>query len=117
MRPGEWLNERQPFFPFLPDDSDSPVLLNKLQVLVVSVSTAADALPSYEEAGAELRRVVVECGPRVIEGSLLIQLPENHRRVLDYVNQAELFLTLRDGDRHHYVQKHQVTRVIEVRED
>lgn len=116
MRPGEWLNEPSPFFPFLPDDSDSPVLLNKHQVLVVSVLTAVDALSAYEEAGGEEHKVVVECGPRVIEGSVLIQLPENHRRVLDYVNQGELFLTLRDGDRHHFVQKHQVTRVIEVRE-
>ncbi len=77
---------------------------------------AVDAAAPYEESGAEERKVVVECGSRVIEGSFLIQLPENHRRVLDYVNQFELFLTLRDGDQHHFVQKHHVTRVIEVKE-
>lgn len=116
MRPGEWLNEPLPFFPFLPDDSDSPVLLNKNQVLVVSMPEAVDAvqddlgLPGYE------RKVVVECGPRIIEGIFLIQLPENHRRALDYVNQDELFLTLRVGDRQHFVQKRHITRVIEVRE-
>ncbi len=117
MRPGEWLNEPPLFFPFLPDETDLPVLVNKDQVLVVSVPTLADEVPEYEDAGSVERRVILECGDKKIEGIVVIQLPENQRRVLDYVNQAIRFVSLRDGERHHYVQKHHVTRVIEVRED
>ena len=116
MRPSEWLNQPSSFFPFLPDDSDSTVLLNKNQVLVVSMPTAVDPVRYDQESPGFERKVVVECGPRIIEGLFLIQLPENHRRTLDYVNQDELFLTLRVGDGQHFVQKHHITRVIEVRE-
>ena len=30
-----------------------------------------------------------------------------------YLNRFEIFLTLRDGERHHLVQKHRITRVME----
>ena len=43
-------------------------------------------------------------------------MPEHHRRVLDYLNRPEAFLALHDGDRLHLVQKHNITRVVEVRE-
>lgn len=116
MRVAEWLNQPLPFFPFLPDESELPVLLGKQQVLVVSVAGTLGGVPASEQAPGSERRVVVECGPRAIEGRLLIQLPANQRRVLDYLNQPEPFLTLRDGDREHFVQKQHVTRVLEVRE-
>jgi hypothetical protein len=44
-------------------------------------------------------------------------MPEEHRRVLDYLNRPGRFLTLRDGDRHHLVQKNRITRVQETREE
>jgi len=37
MRLEEWLNEPPQFFPFLPDDADSPVLMNKREVLVIDM--------------------------------------------------------------------------------
>jgi hypothetical protein len=36
--------------------------------------------------------------------------------VLDILNRPEGFLTLRLGDRHHFVQKRRITRVSEARE-
>ena len=44
-------------------------------------------------------------------------MPENHQRVQDYLNRFELFLILADGPRRHLVQKHHITRVIELREE
>ena len=120
-RPGEWMNDGVPFFPFLPDASEpgvsgASVILNKHQVLVVSVPATADLTASSVVPGGHERRVVVECGGRRLEGTLRIDLPEEHCRVLDYLNSPEPFLTLLDGELHHLVPKERITRVIEVQE-
>jgi len=115
MRPEEWINEPLPFFPFLPDDDATPVMLDKHTVLVVTLESVPIVEPD-DDLGF-LQKVIVECGGRRLEGVLHIDMPEGHRRVQDYLNRFELFLTLHDGTRRHLVQKHHITRVIEVRED
>ena len=112
MRVEEWMNGGGQFFPFLPDDSDASVMLNKSEVVVVSVDRESEPA---ERVDVE-RRVVVECGARALEGALHIDMPAHHSRVLDYLNRAEGFLTLHDGDRLHLLQKQNITRVVEVRE-
>jgi hypothetical protein len=111
MRATEWMNGGGHFFPFLPDDSDASVMLNKGEVLMVSVD-------SEDELGEPVevdRSVAVECGARVLEGHLHIDMPIHHSRVLDYLNRGDMFLQLHDGERLHLVQKRNITRVIEVR--
>jgi hypothetical protein len=116
MRAEEWMNESGPFFPFLEDHEESPVLLNKREVLIATVLAEADlsASPEAEEQSPH-RWVIVECRDRRIEGELLIDMPIHRSRVLDYLNRADEFLTLREGDRHHLVQKARITRVLEAR--
>ena len=116
MRAEEWMNEGNAFFPFLPDDSRTSVLLNKQEVVVLSVSASADVGGLAEEAEIPARRVVVECGGRRLDGTLLIEMPPTQSRVLDYLNRPEAFLTLREGDRHHLVRKSRITRVVEHQE-
>ncbi len=116
-RPEEWLNEAAPFFPFLPDDAAGPVLMNKRELLVVSVPASADDGDLPEGAANPVRRVALEAEQRRIEGTLIIDMPKNQLRVLDYLNRPEAFLTLRDGALHHLVQKERITRVIELLED
>ena len=91
MRLEEWLNEPPQFFPFLPDE-DSP------------------------EPDTPHRRVAIECEARRLEGVLVIDMPSHLRRVLDFLNRPQMFLTLRDDNRHHLVQKERITRVLEVPE-
>ncbi|MBI3932367.1 MAG: hypothetical protein HY317_03050 [Acidobacteria bacterium] len=117
MRPEEWMNEAAPFFPFLPDDAKAPVVLNKREVLVLTVPALADEGDIPEEASNPVRRVILEAEDRRLEGSLILDMPQNQIRVLDYLNRPQAFLTLRDGDKHHLVQKERITRVIEVREE
>ena len=115
-RPEEWLNEPVPFFPFLPDDSDTPVILNKSQVLVVS-TVLLDAEEDLDTAeGTPSRAVAVECEGRRVEGTLRIDMPTGHRRVLDYLNRHDVFLALRAPGRLHLVHKSRITRLIELRE-
>jgi len=116
MRAEEWMNDSMGFFPFLPDDSRTSVLLNKQELLVLSVSASADRGDVTEEAEIPMRRVAVECGERRLEGILVIEMPSSQSRVLDYLNRPEPFLTLREGDRHHLVRKSRITRVVELQE-
>lgn len=116
-RSEEWMNEGSWFFPFLPDNAEAPVLLNKREVLVLTVPAAASFGEIPEGADNPVRRVAVEAEERRLEGTLIIDMPENHSRVLDYLNRPETFLTLRDGDVHHLIQKERITRVIEIREE
>jgi len=117
MRAEEWMNEATEFFAFLPDGARGPVLLNKRELLVLSVPASADRDEALEEAGAPERRVALECGGLRLEGTIVIDMPEGHSRVLDYLNRPERFLTLRQGDRHHLVCKARLTRVLEAREE
>jgi hypothetical protein len=114
MRPDEWMNDKTPFFPFLPANSAAPVILNKEEVVVLSVVVEG----ALEEEGVESphRRVQVECKERIVSGMLVIDMPEGHQRVLDYLNRPDPFLIVRDGDREHLVRKQRITRVIEPRE-
>jgi hypothetical protein len=116
MRAEEWMNDSTPFFPLLEDQEDAPIFINKRAVIVASVQAGADAPASVEaEEQSPHRRVVVECQDRRLEGDLLIDMPSHRSRILDYLNRPEEFLTLRQGDRHHLVQKARITRVVEAR--
>ena len=115
MRAEEWMNEAADFFPFLADDAEAPVLLNRHEVLVLTVPAHADAGDVPLE-GLE-PEVVVDCRGRRLSGTVVIDMPEEHRRVLDYLNRPGRFLTLRDGARHHLVQKDRITRVQETRKE
>jgi hypothetical protein len=116
MRPEEWLNETGPFFAFLPDEAKSTVLLNKQQVALISVPAIVEVPEEDEDAELPLHRVAVELGERRVEGFVLIDMPLNQRRTLDYLNRPDSFLTLRAGDRWHLVRKSLITRVIEIQE-
>jgi hypothetical protein len=115
MRLEEWLNDPPPFFPFLPDGAEVPVLMNKREVLVMTFPA-----PPVDEDAAEPeiphRRVAIECEARRLEGVLVIDMPAHLSRVLDFLNRPQMFLTLRDDNRHHLVQRERITRVLEVRE-
>jgi hypothetical protein len=114
MRAGEWLNEPAPFFPFLLDGDQAPVLLNKRSVLVVSVEADSNRGEVADEAELPMRRVVVEVEQERVTGALLIDMPEGLTRVLDYLNRPAAFLTVREGDRHHLVRKNRISRVVEL---
>jgi hypothetical protein len=115
MRLEEWLNEPTQFFPFLPDESGAPVLMNKREVLVMTFPTPPPDEDSPEPDGPH-RRIAVECEARRLEGVLVIDMPSHLSRVLDCLNLPQMFLTLHDDDRHHLIQKERITRVLDVPE-
>ena len=118
MRPAEWMNDSSLFFPFLPAGESAAFLLGRTQVMVFTVASAsvADSDEEGEDSGAQHRRVVVECGNRRFEGQVVMDMPSHQMRVLDYLNRADPFLIVRDGDRNHLIRKERITRVMEPKE-
>jgi hypothetical protein len=115
MRVDEWANGPQRFVPFRASEGACRTVINKHQLAVISVPAEAN-LDEDDLAGCPTYRVVVEIGDLRLEGQVVVDLPPAQQRVVDFLNRPEPFFTLRDGDRHHLVNKHHVTRVIEVPE-
>jgi hypothetical protein len=112
-RASEWLNEPAEFFAFLPNDSADPVMVNKGEVLFVSVPAEANDAGSLDDVETPRPAVEVECAGRRFEGHLAIDMPAGQTRVLDYLNRAERFLTLRNGTRHFLFRKSGITQVFD----
>jgi hypothetical protein len=117
MRAAEWMNDTEGFFPFRPADGSGSFLLNRNEVLVVTVPAEADAdLDDPEESAGARKRVIVECRDRRFEGDVRIDMPPHLSRVSDFLNNPDPFLIVRDGARHHLIRKARITRVVEPKE-
>jgi hypothetical protein len=113
MLPQEWINSPPAFFPFKQDDGET-ILVNKHQVLAMSVEVPpSDDEQSWEPAVIVRRSVVVAGGMR-FEGDVLVDMPENQRRLVDYLNRTEAFLCLLSGNRNLLVRKDFISRAFEV---
>jgi hypothetical protein len=108
----EWLEEAAAFFPFLPDGEGRPVLVNKRQVLVLTVFTGSEgeAQPPPEPE-APRRRVHVDCGSLSLDGEVVIDMPADHSRVLDLLNRPDQFLAVWSSGRCHFVRKSGIVRL------
>jgi hypothetical protein len=113
MRAEEWMNDPASFFPFLPDGEGRPLILNKAQVVVVTVAASADHDETLEQVGPPVKRVRVECGALRLEGDVVVDMPASQSRILDLLNRPVAFLNVREGERHHLVRKAGITRVSE----
>jgi hypothetical protein len=91
-------------------------------VAVLSVSPMAESEGEGEGGAVDpdpdipRRRIAIELGDRRIEGEVHIDMPLNHRRVLDYLNRAEPFLLVRTPARWYLVRKSLIARVVEIQE-
>lgn len=116
-RADEWINGSGEFFPFLPNESAQPVLVNKAAVLSIVVPAWADEPDPAVAVAAPTRAIAVECGGVCFAGVIVLDLPAHQGRVLDLLNLPDEFLTLVVGSQHHLVNKRHITRVREERED
>jgi hypothetical protein len=114
MLPQEWINSPPAFFPFRNDDA-TMILVNKVQVLAMAVA-AVPLEPEDElwEPSGLVRRVLIEAGGKRFEGDVVIDMPENQRRLVDYLNRPEAFLCLASGEDRVLVRKERISRASEV---
>jgi hypothetical protein len=113
MRPEEWANDGDRFFPFLPDGQGRPLLLAKDSVLAISLPEPVEemAAPVME------KKVTIECAGLVVEGSLRLEMPSGRQRVLDYLNGGGRFVAVYSAGREHLVQKSWILKVVEAEEE
>ncbi len=115
--PSDLLNEGDAFIPAR--DADGKVLIfRRSAIMVVSVSAEDDSAGLEIEAESEqVTTVTVELslqdGTRVC-GELAYWRPEGQRRVQDYLNSAEHFVPLRDGDLIHLVNRNTIVSLSQI---
>lgn len=113
MRPDEWVNEPPAFFPFLADDGERPILVNKVAVIALTVPAWSDEPAQEEAVPLQYLTVVVDCVAASFHGRVTLDVPAHQARMLDVLNLPAAFLAVRDGERHHLVNKRHVVRVVE----
>ncbi len=117
MRPDEWADTVQTFFPFRAYDALRPTLFNRDTVVSITVAAEVNEGGNEEALANPISRVAIDASGEHFEGRVLIDMPPNQRRVVDWLNTPGVFITLRSGVTHHLIQKRHVTRVIEFGED
>ena len=112
QRVDEWFSEQAQFFAFRPEGAEGTELVSKHSVVRLSVPAEA-ALDESTPAQTQQFRVTLECPGARFEGEVQVDMPDNRRRVLDYVNHPQTFITLHDGKTTHLIPKRQVIRIIQ----
>lgn len=115
MLPQEWINSSPIFFPFR-QDGGTTILVNKHQVLAMSVAATPEGCDQPWEPDTPVRRTTVEAGGKRFEGGVVIDMPENQRRLVDYLNRSESFLCLVSGENHLLIRKDLISRVFDAQE-
>jgi hypothetical protein len=111
-RPDEWINEEAAFFPFRIEGSEATEIFSKHSTLRLSVPS--ELLQEEDQpADVEHRQVLVETTSGSFDGLVRLDMPSHQRRVLDYLNQPQVFLCVVAGDRLHLIHKSRVRRVAE----
>ena len=114
MLPLEWVNGPTEFFPFKPEEASSAIILNKNRVLALSVENRPEHGDPSWESGAPRCRVAIEADGRRFEGDVIMDLPENRRRLVDFLNQAGMFVCLISGERQVLIRKDRISKVTEL---
>jgi hypothetical protein len=114
MLPTEWINSPPVFFPFRQDNEET-LLVNKHQVLAMSVEVPPPDDETWQPT-SPVRHAIVEAGGKRFEGLVAIDMPENQRRLVDYLNRSEAFLSLVSGRNQILVRKELISRVFEIEE-
>lgn len=112
MQPDEWSESQQSFFPFRSLEAQALTLLNRTEVVALTVPAAANAADAV--ADVPVVRIAVEAGGTRFEGEVLVDMPPGQQRVVDWLNAPTAFFTVRAGSAHHLIQKRHVTRVVEL---
>ena len=110
----DWLNDDEEFIPFQPAGRSEHFILNKQQILVVTVPPGAG---SRADVDLPMRDISVELEGVWYAGSLPIDLPPEHSRTLDMLNRAALFVCLASEEADHVVNRHRIQRVREGHQD
>lgn len=118
QRPSDLLASDEPFFPVRAGASGHE-LLRRSAVLVLSVRARDELDPAPPESegpaeeGAERREVFLQMEDGTeVRGSITYLGPSGSRRLQDYLNRAEPFVRVRDGDLIRLVNTARIARAV-----
>lgn len=118
MSPEEWSDTVHTFFPFRPKGAASSTIFNLDSVAAFTVPAEAGGAAGDADDGAASElpvfRVSVDARGATFEGLVVIDMPPDHQRVVDWLNAPAAFITVRAQGTHHLIQKRHVTRVVEI---
>ena len=103
----ELLNRPEGFFAFRPTEDDEILLVSKVQTVSLTVDRQAPiADPARLSAARMLGLEVVLAGGATLGGWASVELPEQHARLLDYLNAShEAFFAVWSHASTHYVNR------------
>lgn len=103
----ELLNRREGFFAFQPSEDDAVLLVSKGQTVILSVDRQAPiADPARLSAARTLGVEVVLASGNTLGGWASVELPEQHARLLDYLNASyDPFFAVWSHTTTHYVNR------------
>ena len=103
----ELLNRPEGFFAFRPSENDEILLVSKVQTVSLSIDRQAPiADPARLSAARTLGVEVVLAGGATLGGWASVELPEQHARLLDYLNASrEAFFAVWSHAATHYVNR------------
>ncbi|HMG18240.1 MAG TPA: hypothetical protein VK573_05905 [Gemmatimonadales bacterium] len=105
--PLEMLNRPEGFFPFRPAGDDATILLvTKAHTITLSVATDDAAQDPARLSAAKL--VALELtfvDGSTLQGFATAELPEQHSRLLDYLNASSPFFAVSAGEEFHFVNR------------
>lgn len=111
-RPSDVLASAQQFIPMVDAiDGGALRIVQRTAILVMTVAAEAEAageLSVEDLAAGQARTSAIEVrvrGGLTLRGTVVYVLPEAQQRVVDYANQPEALLSLRDGDAVHLIPK------------
>lgn len=110
-RPDEWINQPTGFFPFLIDGEERALILNKGTVAAISFPVTREL--SVEGSTGFTSAVEVTWAGGEVEGLLLIDMPAERTRVLDYLNHTGQFIPLWTTATYHLIRRDSITRIVE----
>ena len=118
MLAGEWANLAPAFIPVRPAVGSEVTLVNRSQVVAMSLPPGVPAVDPVEWLDMPIHRVVIEATGGVrVEGRLAVIMPRYQQRVVDCLNGPDAYLTLDVGGRAHLVQKVHITRIVQLGEE
>jgi hypothetical protein len=117
-RPSDLLKYSRPFIPTYDPATESVIILRREAIMVLSVSASEeygedaveDEVGRSEEAVA-LDVKLVLMGQVTISGKLTYLMPEGRRRIQDFLNAEEPFVSIRDGDTIRFINKGHIIKV------
>lgn len=112
----DWLNEPMNFFPFLSNEHNVTEIISKRALMQATIDADLDKseMTVVLEENVWIERIEVNCGSYSITGEVLLNLPPDRVRVLDFLNQPARFFALKSGSKLHIINKDFITSVKEL---